>query len=98
MSSTYRRQIKISNACGLSLRTAFRFVELGRQFQSEIRVCSDELVTDGRSILDLMTLAAACGARLEIETTGQDAEAASAALCALIDAAVQDKGDPRDLV
>jgi phosphocarrier protein len=98
MSGTSRRQSRISTACGFNLRAAYRFVELSRQFQAQVRVQCDGRTADGRSILELMTLAAVCGARLEIETTAQDAEAAAASLCALIDQAATDDGEARPLV
>ena len=41
-------------------------------------------VSNGKSILDLMTLAAERGACLDLEARGPDAEAAVAALAALV--------------
>ena len=77
-----RRKVEITNALGLHLRAATRFVEVSQQFQVKVRVSCDGRAADGHSILDLITLAAECGARLELEATGPDAEAAAAALCA----------------
>ncbi len=62
-------------------------IELGERAgvaQSEVLFYSDSRVANGKSILDLVTLGAICGARLTIETSGPDAEIASAELCALI--------------
>jgi phosphocarrier protein len=42
--------------------------------------------------LDLTTLAAECGARLELEPNGPDAEEAIAALCALVEARFHETG------
>ncbi len=81
-----RCPVVILNAHGLHLRTALQFVQLAEQFVSEIRVYRDEREADGRSILDLATLAAECGTRLVLETRGSDAEAALAALVGLISA------------
>jgi len=39
---------------------------------------------DGRSVLGLLTLAAPCGARLELEAEGPEAEAVVEALAGLI--------------
>ena len=79
-----RRQVEIMNAMGLHLRPANKFVLLAARFRSEIRVYSEGLEVNGKSILDLSTLAAECGTRLDIEARGQDAEAAVEALAELV--------------
>jgi phosphocarrier protein len=84
MSGLSRRHVEMTNAFGFHLRVASRFAELAQQFRAAVRVHCNGRAADGRSILDLLTLAAECGARLELEATGPDAEAAADALCALI--------------
>jgi phosphocarrier protein HPr len=96
MAGLSRRQIEISNALGLHLRAASQFVQLSRQFHAEVRVFYNGRVADGRSILDLMMLAAECGAPLELEVNGPEAEEATAALCALIDARFHEDEDGWD--
>ena len=86
MSGLSRRQMEITNALGLHLRAASQFVQLSRQFHAEVRVFCNGRAADGRSILDLITLAAEFGASLELEVNGPEAEEATAALCALINA------------
>ncbi len=81
-----RRQSEIANTLGLHLRAAGEFVRVALKFQAQVRVSLDGKVADGKSILDLITLAAGPGARLEVEANGPDAEAALEALCRLIDA------------
>jgi phosphotransferase system HPr (HPr) family protein len=80
-----RRQVEVTSAFGFHFRAASRFVQLSQQFQVKIRVSCDGRAADGRSILDLIALAAGCGARLELEAMGPDAEEAATALCAHID-------------
>ena len=83
---TLSRHTEVRNALGLHLRAAEQFARTARQFRSEIAVfCGDKQV-DGKSILDLATLAAGCGTRLRLEASGPDAEAAIDALEVLIDA------------
>ena len=82
--STVRRPVVILNALGLHLRPAGLFVGLAKRFSAEIRVHRDGLCVDGKSLLDLAMLAAGCGTRLELEARGPDAEAALAALAALV--------------
>ncbi len=73
---TLRRQVEITNEPGLHLRAADRFVRLSQQFPVEIQVFCNGLAANGRSILDLLCLAAGCGARLELEVSGPDPEEA----------------------
>ncbi len=79
-----RRQVEIVNALGLHLRPAAKFVKTADRFQADIRVLFKGQTFDGRSILDLATLAAERGSRLELEATGDDADAALEALAGLI--------------
>ena len=81
-----RRQVEITNTYGLHMRPAEKFVGLAHRFQSEIRVSSQGRESNGKSILDLLTLAAECGTRLELEARGPDAEQALAALAELVSA------------
>ena len=78
------RQLDVTNTLGLHLRAACAFVKLAQQFRAEVRVVCDGRRASGKSILDLATLAAACGCRLELETDGPDAESALDALSDLI--------------
>ncbi len=78
-------QVELTNELGLHLRAASRLVQLAQRFQSEVRVLCEGRRADGKSILDLMTLAAQRGSRLEIEARGADAEEAVAALQALME-------------
>src|SRR3954470_10889658 len=79
-----RRQVEITNALGLHLRPADKFVRVAHRFQSEIRVYHEGHEINGKSILDLTTLAAECGTLLNLEARGPDAEAAIEALAELI--------------
>ena len=78
------RQVEITNSLGLHLRPADKFVKLALRYQAEIRVHYNGNQFNGKSILDLTTLAAECGTRLEVEARGPDAEAAIEALAALV--------------
>ena len=89
-----RRQVELTNDLGLHLRAASRLVQLSQQFQSEVSVLCEGRTADGKSILDLMTLAAQRGSRLEIEACGGDAEEAIAALQELIEARFQECEEP----
>jgi phosphocarrier protein len=81
-----RRQIEIINHLGLHLRPAEKFVRTADLFRSEIHVWFKGQSFDGRSILDLATLAAERGSRLELEATGPDADSTVNALANLVSA------------
>lgn len=83
-SSSARRQALVGNAQGLHLRVAHQFVCLAQRYASEIRVRCDGAEAHGKSILDLMCLAARSGMVLELEASGPDAEEAVAALADLL--------------
>jgi phosphocarrier protein len=92
MTTANRRQVEITNSFGFHLRAACRFVQLCQKSESDVRVFCDGRAAHGSSVVDLMMLAAGNGALLELEATGPDAEAATCALCTLIE-----KEFPRDL-
>jgi len=59
---TLRRQVEITNVFGLHLRAANQFVRVSQQFHVEVRVYCNGHAANGRSIMDLLSLAAECGA------------------------------------
>jgi phosphocarrier protein HPr len=77
---------EIRNAEGFHLRPAARFVRLAQRYRAVVRISCGGGRADGKSILDLATLAAGCGSRLELEADGPDAAEAVAALVKLIEA------------
>ena len=96
MTQVARRQVEIVNALGLHLRPADKFVRLAHQFQSEVRVIHEGREFNGKSILDLTSLAAECGTRLDLEAHGPDADAALAALADLVSARFHETDDGQD--
>ncbi len=80
------RQVEITNSWGLHVRPAQKFVELAQRFRAEIRVRFNGNDLDGKSILNLMTMAADCGALLDLEARGPDAVEAIEALAGLVSA------------
>ena len=78
------KSIKIENRLGLHARAAARFVEKANQFESTVQLVKGNAKVDGKSILGLLTLAAAKGTSLQLLTDGPDEVAASTALIELI--------------
>jgi phosphocarrier protein HPr len=82
---TVRQACTICNQKGLHARAAARFVKTAAAFEAEIWVRKNGTTVSGRSIMGLMMLAAASGARIEITATGRDAAAAVDTLARLIE-------------
>jgi len=91
-----RRQVEITNSLGLHMRPADKFVKLALKYQSEVRVYHNGNEFNGKSILDLTSLAAECGTRLDVEARGPDAAEAVEALAELVLAQFfeNDQGEP----
>jgi phosphotransferase system HPr (HPr) family protein len=78
--------VEITNSLGLHMRPANKFVELALQYQAEIRVHYNGNEYNGKSILELTSLAAECGSQLDLEARGADAKVAIDALADLVNA------------
>jgi phosphocarrier protein len=78
------RQVTIQNKLGLHARPAMQFVDIANQYQSGIKVCKGDQSVDGKSIMQMMMLAATAGTVLKIVAEGNDAPQALDALEALI--------------
>lgn len=79
------RTVVVTITEGLHARPAELFVSRAMQFESKIDVIKDHQRVDAKSILNVLSLAAAAGTRLELEAVGHDAEAAVDALVELVD-------------
>jgi phosphocarrier protein HPr len=75
-------EVKITNRLGLHARAAAQLVRLAGQFKSEVKLkhSDNNVVADAKSILSVLTLAAAYGTLLKIEADGADEEKAIAAI------------------
>ena len=78
-------QVKIVNKLGLHARASAAFVKEASRFESDIFVIKGENRVNGKSIMGLLTLAAACGEEIGLEAEGADATQALKALKLLID-------------
>jgi len=78
-------RLTIHHKVGLHARPAASFVQTARQFESDIKVTHGEREANGKSILKVLTLGAEQGAVITVHAEGEDAEAALAALKALIE-------------
>ena len=76
--------VTITNRLGLHARPAMAFVDAAGQYTCAIRVRKGDQAVDGKSIMEMMMLAATCGSELEITAEGDGADDACAALAKLV--------------
>jgi phosphocarrier protein len=79
-----QREIEIINKLGLHARASAKLTQLAGKFTAEVWVSRDGRKVNAKSIMGVMMLAAARGAKIVIETDGPDEAAAMAGLVELI--------------
>ncbi|MEJ2383868.1 MAG: HPr family phosphocarrier protein [Xanthomonadales bacterium] len=79
------RPVTIVNRLGLHARAATRLVNCASGFSADVRLVRGARSVNAKSIMGVLTLAAATGAELVIEADGADEDAAVEAIAALID-------------
>ncbi|HOJ38380.1 MAG TPA: HPr family phosphocarrier protein [Ignavibacteriales bacterium] len=72
------KKVKIVNKAGLHTRPASMIVKLAAKYKSDFFIYKDGMEINGKSIIGVMTLAAAQGSELELTFDGPDEEAAAA--------------------
>jgi phosphocarrier protein HPr len=71
-------QVKVINQLGLHARAAAQLVRLAAKFKSRIILIRQDnaVIADAKSILSVLTLAAAKGTELKLEVEGSDEQMA----------------------
>ena len=82
---TVKVMVRIQNRLGLHARPAMTFVDTANTFDCDIRVSKGDQVVDGKSIMQIMMLAATQDTDLQLRAEGPDAQAAITALRDLVD-------------
>jgi len=77
--------VTIVNELGLHARPAMLFAETAGKYAAEVKICRGDQQIDGKSVMEIMLLAATSGTKLEIRVTGADAEACLAELSGLVE-------------
>ncbi len=85
MTERLQTTVTIKNRLGLHARPAMAFVDVASNFKAAITVHKANQTVDGKSIMQMMMLAAAQGTELQLEAAGPDARQALDALTQLID-------------
>lgn len=83
-----RRPVTIQNPQGLHMRPASAFVQRAEQFTGTVTVAKGEQRVNGKSLWDLLLLAAEQGTELVLEVSGEDAAGALDSLALLLSAPV----------
>ncbi len=76
----------IVNALGLHARAAAQLVQTANRYRSDVHVEKDGVQVNGKSIMGVLTLAAAKGTEIVVSCEGEDATDAMKALATLIEA------------
>jgi phosphocarrier protein len=87
----HQQDVKIKNRLGLHARAAALFVKTSNRFASQVTVQKEKLRVNGKSILGVLTLAAACGSKIRIVCEGPDSAEALEALKTLVDLKFQEE-------
>jgi phosphocarrier protein HPr len=89
--SRVERSFTIVNQLGLHARAAAQLVQTANRYRAEIHVEKDGMQVNGKSIMGVLTLAAAKGAQITVSCDGEDAETALAALAKVIEGGFGEK-------
>jgi phosphocarrier protein len=79
-----RKEIEILNKLGLHARAAAKLVQCAGRFASHVEIERRGQSVNGKSIMGVMMLAASQGTRITVEASGEDEDAAMAAIEALV--------------
>lgn len=77
-------RVTIVNRLGLHARPATEFVDTAASFPCEVWVCKGAEKVSGKSIMEMMMLAATKGTELEVRAEGEKADACVKALAKLV--------------
>ena len=79
------KKLEIKNRLGMHARASALLVQTVNQFSSEVTISKDDNVVNGRSIMGVLTLGAAKGCKIRVETRGDDAREAMRAIEQLVE-------------
>lgn len=73
-------EVNVGNELGIHARPAAKLAKEAQRFDCDISLVSGDNEVDAKSILDILTLAAAPGSSMTVRASGPDASEALAAL------------------
>jgi phosphocarrier protein len=77
-------EVEIQNKLGLHARAAAKLTQTAAKFAADVWLSRNGRRVNAKSVMGVMMLAAGRGSRIAIETQGADADAALAAIAALV--------------
>lgn len=83
MSNPVCRKVTVSNPQGIHLRPAYLIAELAGKYESDVNLETAGTKVDGKSVLEIIGLAAANGTEVSIHAHGPDADEAVDAIAQL---------------
>lgn len=86
------REVMVVNRLGLHARAAARFVQTANLYLSDVQLSNGNRQVNGKSLLGILTLAAAKGSTLVIITQGTDEKEAADALAGLVGRGFEEEG------
>ena len=84
MSSRAQAIVTIVNRLGLHARPAMTFVDAAQAYRCSVKVQKGDFCVDGKSIMEVMMLAATKGTKLDVICEGDDADDCVKALSKLV--------------
>ena len=85
---TVSKEVRVVNPRGFHARPAMQFADVANQFQSQVKLIKggeEPGEADGKSVMQLIILAAVEGTPMRIEADGDDAETAVVKLAELFE-------------
>ena len=80
-----KKSFTVLNEKGLHTRPSTELVRLASTFKSEINLTYQDLTVNAKSLLGILMLAAAKGAKVQVDAEGEDAKEAVSAILKLAD-------------
>ena len=80
-----RKDVRVANPLGLHIRPAYSFARLASRYESVIEIVKDGQSVNGKSVLEILMLAATQGTILTVVARGHDADQALEALVPVIE-------------
>jgi len=93
VSDSCSAKLTIPNRYGLHARPATDFAAIAGGFESQVRVRAGDEDADGKSVMELMFLAATMGTQIEVVCVGIDADACLDALRDLVERGFNEDDD-----
>ncbi len=75
-----RETFEVRNKLGLHARAAAKLVKVSEGFKVDVALEKDGIKVDGRSLLEILTLACQAGSQVMVTIEGEDAEGAMGAV------------------